>query len=407
MGTNLRAAAFSLSLLVFGVLASVATATPSGYSKEAAPIPAGTLAAMRAKGTEPSSPILIRVFKKEAELEVWKKAASGRFVLLKTFPICRWSGQLGPKNKTGDRQTPEGFYAVTPAQMNPNSAYHLSFDTGFPNAYDRAHGATGSALMVHGTCSSRGCYAMTNDGIEEIYALARDAFAGGQQAFQFQAFPFRMTAENIVKHRTEPHIAFWRQLKEGSDRFEATGEEPVVTVSGGRYGFKPSADAAKEAKVAARRADEDARTAMLLADGRAAIRTTYVDGGQHRTFATLIHQGAVLGDISRPEALAFAGREIVVIPARPKPPACPGGPNCPTQIAGAAAPAAPAAKVWPAAPELPVIQGSLRPLPEPVSLFAFAPFNPATVEPERPVPGSLQIVPARLAKMTPLKFAPI
>jgi hypothetical protein len=261
--------------------------------------------------------------------------------------------------------------------------------------------------MVHGTCSSRGCYAMTNDGIEEIYALARDAFAGGQQAFQFQAFPFRMTAENIVKHRTEPHIAFWRQLKEGSDRFEATGEEPVVTVAGGRYAFKPSPDPAKEAKVAARRADEDARMAMLLADGRAAVRTTYVDGGQHRTFATLIHQGAVLGDISRPEALAFAGREIVVIPARPKPPACPGGPNCPTQIAGAAAPAAPAAKVWPAAPELPVIQGSLRPLPEPVSLFAFAPFNPATVEPERPVPGSLQIVPARLAKMTPLKFAPI
>ena len=108
--------------------------------------------------------------------------------------------------------------------MNPNSAHHLSFDTGFPNAYDKARGATGSALMVHGTCSSRGCYAMTNEAIEEIYALAREAFAGGQQAFQFQAFPFRMTAENMVKHRTEAHVAFWNQLKEGSDRFEATAD---------------------------------------------------------------------------------------------------------------------------------------------------------------------------------------
>jgi murein L,D-transpeptidase YafK len=400
LGAKVQAARFSLSLLIFGALASAAIATPSGYSKDSAPIPAPTLAAMRAKDTGPSSPILMRVFKKEAELEVWKKTSGGRFVLLKTFPICRWSGQLGPKTKEGDRQAPEGFYAVTPAHMNPNSAYHLSFDTGFPNAYDRARGATGSALMVHGTCSSRGCYAMTNDAIEEIFALAREAFAGGQQAFQFQAFPFRMTAENMVKHRTDAHIAFWKQLKEGSDRFEATGEPPVVTVAAGRYAFKGSGDEAKEAKVAARRAEEDARTAMLLAGGPAAVRTTYADGGQHRTFVSLARMGVPLGDISRPEALAFAGREIVVIPARPTPP---------TQVAVAAPAPAPAvvAKVWPAAPDLPTIQGSLRPLPEPVSLFAFVPFNTVTVAPERPVPGSLQIVPARLAEMTPLTFAPI
>ena len=237
MGASLQAIRFSLSILLFGAFASAAIAAPSGYSKEAAPIPGPTLAVMRAKDTGPSSPILMRVFKKEAELEVWKKTSSGRFVHLKTFPICRWSGQLGPKTKEGDRQAPEGFYAVTPAHMNPNSAHHLSFDTGFPNAYDKARGATGSALMVHGTCSSRGCYAMTDEAIEEIYALAREAFAGGQQAFQFQAFPFRMTAENMVKHRTEAHVAFWNQLKEGSDRFEPTAEEPIVTVSAGRYAF--------------------------------------------------------------------------------------------------------------------------------------------------------------------------
>src|SRR3954463_16557559 len=131
--------------------------------------------------------------------------------------------QLGPKTTLGDRQTPEGFYAVGPAQMNPNSAYYLSFDIGYPNAFDRARGGSGSYLMVHGTCSSAGCFAMTDKGIAEIYALAREAFASAQQAFQFQAYPFRMTAENMAKHRLDPNIGFWRQLKEGADRFEATG----------------------------------------------------------------------------------------------------------------------------------------------------------------------------------------
>ena len=279
----------------------------------------------------PAAPILIRTYKKEAELEVWKKGKDGRFALLKSFPICRWSGQLGPKLRQGDRRRPEGFYAVTPNQMNPNSAYHLSFDLGFPNAYDRAHGATGAFLMVHGICSSAGCYAMTDQQIEEIYALAREAFAGGQQAFQVQAFPFRMTAQNLARHRLDRNIDFWRQLKEGSDRFEATGEEPTVGVAGGRYVFRPFGDKAKEALAAARLAAEQARVAALAAEGVAVVRTTYADGGQHPSFAALVRQGAPsLGAVSRPEALALAGREIVVVPARVKPL---------TQVAAAPAPA--------------------------------------------------------------------
>src|SRR3954471_12955058 len=312
-----------------------ARAAPDGLPKHEAPIPTATLALMRAKDTTPAAPILIRTYKKEAELEVWKKARSGRFVLLKTFPICRWSGQLGPKRKQGDRQTPEGFYTIMPKQMNPNSAYYLSFNIGYPNAYDRAHGGSGAHLMVHGTCSSAGCYAMTDQQIAEIYALAREAFAGGQPAFQFQAYPFRMTAENMVKYRSDPKIGFWRQLKEGSDRFEATGEEPVVSVSAGRYVFKPAKDSDKEARTVARRSEEEARIAALTDEGRAAIRTTYADGGQHPLFIALLRQGTYLGEVSRPEALALAGREMVVIPARPKQPACPGHPGCPTQVADA------------------------------------------------------------------------
>src|SRR5215471_18138600 len=138
------------------------------------------------------SPILIRLFKEESEVEVWKKDTSGRFALLKTYPICRWSGNLGPKIREGDRQAPEGFYTVKPEQMNPNSHEYLSFNIGYPNAYDRAYGRTGGNIMVHGGCSSAGCYAVTDEQIAEIYALARESFYGNQQSFQVQAYPFRM-----------------------------------------------------------------------------------------------------------------------------------------------------------------------------------------------------------------------
>ena len=300
----------------------------SGYPKHEAPVPPATVALMRGKNTSPAEPMLIRIYKKEAELEVWKRSASGRYIRLKTFPICRWSGQLGPKQKEGDRQTPEGFYAITASQMNPNSKHYLSFDTGFPNAYDRAQGATGSALMVHGTCSSAGCYAMTDTGMSEIYALMREAFRGGQKAVELQAYPFRMTAENLVRHRLDPNIAFWRQLKEGSDRFEATREELVVGVSAGRYSFRPAKSPEREAEVLAYRAMEDDHMAVLLEEGRAAIRTTYADGGQHPSFTALWRRGVSLGEVSRPEALAYAGLEHVITPARATRLACLGTGTC-------------------------------------------------------------------------------
>ncbi|NNC27627.1 murein L,D-transpeptidase, partial [Salinisphaera sp. USBA-960] len=129
--------------------------------------------------------------KEESALEVWKQTRTGKYQLLDEFEICKWSGKLGPKFKEGDRQAPEGFYEITPALMNPNSSYHLAFNLGYPNSYDRSHGRTGSHLMVHGACSSRGCYAMTDEQVQDIYALARDSFKGGQRSFQVQAFPFR------------------------------------------------------------------------------------------------------------------------------------------------------------------------------------------------------------------------
>lgn len=184
-----------------------------------------------------TSPIMLRIFKEESTLEVWKQTRSGRYALLETFEICKWSGELGPKVKEGDRQAPEGFYEITPALMNPNSSYHLAFNLGYPNQYDRSHNRTGTHLMVHGACSSRGCYAMTDQQVQDIYGLARESFKGGQRSFQVQAFPFRMTAENMAKHRKSEHYDFWRMLKSGYDHFEVTKQPPKIAVCEKRYVF--------------------------------------------------------------------------------------------------------------------------------------------------------------------------
>lgn len=304
--------------LAAGLLLLALGSAAAAQDKAQAPIPQATLALMASKGTVASAPVVFRAYKRESELEIWKRGPKG-YVYIKSFPICRWSGQLGPKHHNGDRQVPEGFYTVARRQMNPNSHYHLSFDVGYPNEYDRAHGSTGSAIMVHGICSSMGCFAMTNGTVEEIYAIAREALAGGQAAFQFQSYPFRMTAENMAKHRADPNFAFWQNLKEGSDRFEATGEEPQVSVVAGRYAFAPSKDPRREAAYVTRHAIEEARIADLAADGLPAIRTTYSDGGQNAFWAAYVSRGGAVGDISRPEALAFAAQEVVVVPAHRRP----------------------------------------------------------------------------------------
>ncbi|WP_127597612.1 L,D-transpeptidase family protein [Nitratireductor alexandrii] len=209
----------------------------SANGKAERPVPARLISEMKAKGMNRNSPVMARVFKEEGELEVWKQKANGRYDLLATYEICKWSGKLGPKFTEGDRQAPEGFYTVKPAQMNPRSNYHLAFNIGYPNTYDRANGRTGSHLMVHGACSSAGCYSMNDKEMEEIYALARDAFRGGQREFQIQAFPFRMTARNMARYRNDPNYTFWTMLKEGYDHFEITKVPPKVDVCEKRYVF--------------------------------------------------------------------------------------------------------------------------------------------------------------------------
>jgi murein L,D-transpeptidase YafK len=180
-------------------------------------------------------PIFVRIFKEESEFEIWKLKDDGRFYHFKTYPICNWSGEIGPKTVQGDKQAPEGFYTIAKTQMNPNSAFHLAFNMGYPNAFDRAWKRTGDALMVHGKCKSAGCYAMTDALIEEIYAIAREALAAGQDGFQAHAFPFRMTQANMARYTTHKAAPFWATLKEGYDYFEATRQLPTIAVCNKQY----------------------------------------------------------------------------------------------------------------------------------------------------------------------------
>lgn len=228
-------------MLVLGlVLAACTNFVKAGDNRHNKPLPAETVAALSAMGSSPGEAMLVRIFKQENTLEVWKRTSSGQFRMFKSYAICAFSGDLGPKIKEGDRQSPEGFYTITPGLMNPRSNYYLAFNTGFPNKFDRAWGRTGSNLMVHGDCKSVGCYAMTDASIAEIYALARESFRGGNSSFQLQIFPFRMTAANLAKYAGSQNLEFWKNIKEGYDLFELAKAPPVWDVCNRQYIFNPA-----------------------------------------------------------------------------------------------------------------------------------------------------------------------
>ncbi len=189
------------------------------------------------RGLSLGVPIFVRIFKLTRQLEVWIEDVDGRYSLFRTYGICDYSGGMGPKHQEGDLQSPEGFYTVDAYDLNPNSQFHLSFNLGFPNAYDRAHGRTGNLLMVHGSCLSRGCFAMTDARMEEIYTLAASALEAGQTEIPVHIFPFKMTDVNIQATRGSAYHNFWVNLKDGHDLFEETGVPPTVWVENKSYRF--------------------------------------------------------------------------------------------------------------------------------------------------------------------------
>lgn len=194
--------------------------------------------ALAAKNLHYGDPVFLRAFKEERQLELWvRQRASGKYELFRTWEIAATSGTLGPKLAEGDGQVPEGFYSVVPAQMKPDSAFHLAFNIGYPNAYDRAHGRSGSFIMIHGNVVSVGCLAMTDEKIEEIYTLCDAALNRGQKRFRVHVFPFRMSAERMAKEAGNPWIGFWKELKTGYDWFETHRIPPNVGVKERSYVF--------------------------------------------------------------------------------------------------------------------------------------------------------------------------
>lgn len=189
------------------------------------------------KGLTYGNPIFIRIFKENKTLEIWVQKGE-HFKLFKEYEICTYGkGGLGPKLKEGDRMAPEGFYFVKPNQLNPWSDFHLAFNIGYPNKYDRTHKHTGSAIMVHGNCVSVGCFAMTDDVIDEIYTIISKSFEDGQPYFRIHIFPFMMTDENIVQYKDSENYEFWNNLKVGYDYFEENKQPPNVEVIDKVYVF--------------------------------------------------------------------------------------------------------------------------------------------------------------------------
>ncbi len=179
-------------------------------------------------------PAFIRIFKESRELELWLLGDDERWKLFRSYPVASFSGTLGPKTKEGDLQAPEGFYAVSQSQLNPASSYHLSFNIGYPNAYDLAHQRTGSLIMIHGDTVSIGCFAMTDPLIEEIY-LVVEAALQNTAAVPIHIFPFRMTDDRLQKEQASPHLDFWQNLRPAFDIFEQHHFIPQITLGNGLY----------------------------------------------------------------------------------------------------------------------------------------------------------------------------
>ncbi|MFI8417565.1 peptidoglycan meso-diaminopimelic acid protein amidase [Serratia sp. NPDC078593] len=213
--------------LVFAMLFSMPMITACSASEQ---VPETPVVKQQLLG----SPVYIQIFKEERQLELYAKMGN-EFRLVNTFPICKYSGGLGPKRREGDLKSPEGFYSVDVRHLKPDSKYYRAINIGFPNDYDRAQGYSGAYLMIHGECKSIGCYAMTNDYMDEIYRYVEAAFAYGQSRVNISIYPFRMTEQNMQRHRSSNYLNFWQQLKPGYDYFVENRQPPMINVANGQY----------------------------------------------------------------------------------------------------------------------------------------------------------------------------
>ncbi|MEQ1964257.1 murein L,D-transpeptidase family protein [Xenorhabdus khoisanae] len=221
----------SLSLLLLHMPLFAATQSGLSWLKPSTDKPSTKQAPLKQIGAE----IFIQIFKEEKLLELYTKNRNGRYQLTQSYPICNYSGGLGPKTLKNDFKSPEGFYHVSIKQLNPNSRYYRAINLGFPNEFDKSKGYSGNNLMIHGECKSIGCYAMTNRYIEEIYQYAEKALYHGQHEIKINIYPFRMTSQNMGRHKHNDNYQFWKQLQPAYEYFANTGIPATISIIDGRY----------------------------------------------------------------------------------------------------------------------------------------------------------------------------
>ncbi len=179
--------------------------------------------------------IYLRAFKTEKKIELWAKNRSDSvFCLIKEFPICDFSGTIGPKRRYRDLQVPEGFYHIS--KLNPYSKYYLSMEINYPNASDSIRGVRGhlgNQIYIHGSCISSGCLAITDDKIKELFVYCVEAFNSGQEEIGFTIFPAKLTDTNYSDLKSEyrkdkDKISLWADLKKNYDLFNKTRVQPTV-----------------------------------------------------------------------------------------------------------------------------------------------------------------------------------
>ncbi len=192
--------------------------------------------AFKARGLHLGAPVFLRIFKEQSAIELWVSRGA-RYVRFKTYPICQYSGVLGPKLLEGDRQAPEGLYYIRASDMIVNLRWHRAMDLNFPNAYDLANGRTGSGILIHGKCSSIGCFALTDGMVEELYEAVEAALNAGQARVPVLSLPFPMTGDNIAAHAGVEWLPFWRELKRAHDLFERDRLPPTALLCGTAYHF--------------------------------------------------------------------------------------------------------------------------------------------------------------------------
>jgi murein L,D-transpeptidase YafK len=232
------ATAMSLSAVNPSTGAEAAQAGRVGQNAaEAAGQPPVLEAQLAAKGFALGAPAFIRVFKENSTLELWLWR-NGRFHPFRSYRICKWSGELGPKLTEGDRQSPEGVYFISGRDLIVNARWHRALNLGYPNSRDKALGLTGSGILIHGKCSSIGCFALTDPVVEDVYDVIAAALDAGQPRITVQVFPFPMTQANLDSHAGAEWHDFWTRLKRGHDLFLRDGLPPRTFVCLGEYAFQ-------------------------------------------------------------------------------------------------------------------------------------------------------------------------